>query len=188
MKTICSNCENENESTSKYCSFCGFQLIQDQKESLYSEIKKETIKPKKKFDLKFAVAFAVSFIAVFYLTNSFLNPSGDSKVDKELSSIASEINKNCPSNIDQFTVLTSVVALPNKTLQYNYSINNITKAEVKLDTVKKYLFPSILQNVKTSPEMKSFRDNQVTLNYRYSDKNGLYITTYIITPEMYEEE
>ncbi|WP_026713804.1 zinc ribbon domain-containing protein [Flavobacterium daejeonense] len=185
MKIICSNCENENESTSKYCSFCGFQLPLPEKENPQIEIKPtKTAKPKRKVDLKFAIAFAVSFIVMFFITKSFFEPS----IDIQLSKIANEMNKTCPMNIDQFTILNNVEALPDNTLQYNYTINNITKEEVKLDTVKKYLFPSILQNVKTSPEMKSFRDNQVTLNYRYSDKNGLYITTYIVTPEMYEEE
>ena len=77
--------------------------------------------------------------------------------------------------------------MPKKTIQYNYILIGITKAEVNLDTVKKYVFPGVLQNAKTNPGMKLFRDNNVTLNYYYSDKNGAFVTEYIVKPEMYEE-
>jgi hypothetical protein len=88
--------------------------------------------------------------------------------------------------VDEYTTLKNVVVLPNKTIQYNYTLVGITKAEVKIDTVKKYFFPGVLQNVKTNPVMKLFRDNKVTINYSYSDKNGEFVIDYVIKPEMYE--
>ncbi len=35
--------------------------------------------------------------------------------------------------------------------------------------------------------MKMLRDNKVTLHYYYADKNGEFVTEYIIKPDMYEE-
>jgi len=138
-------------------------------------------KPKRKFDLKTSLGFVVAFIVMFFVAQAIFKPS----IDKQLANMASEMNKTCPMNIDENTTLKNVVALPNNTVQYNYILVGITKAEVKLDTVKKYVFPGVLQNVKTNPGMKYFRDNKITLNYYYSDKNGVFVTEYVVKPDMY---
>jgi hypothetical protein len=184
MKNICTNCETENAIDSKYCSICGYKLpiIENQNNEVKNKPKKK-ITEKKKYDFKTILGFVFGFSVMFFVTQYFFNPS----IDKQLMEFANEFNKTCPMNVDENTTLKNVVALPNKTIQYNYILVNITKAEVKLDTVKKYVFPGILQNVKTNPGMKLFRDNKVTLNYYYSDKNGEFVTEYIVKPEMYEE-
>jgi len=50
------------------------------------------------------------------------------------------------------------------------------------------MFPPILESVKSEPQSKVFRDNKVTINYHYSDKNGVFIINYLIKPEMYKDE
>ncbi|MEO7978763.1 MAG: hypothetical protein ABI657_16580 [Flavobacterium sp.] len=139
-------------------------------------------KSKRKFDTKTFIGFIIGFIIMFFVTQSLFKPS----IDKQLVEFANEFNKTCPINIDEYTTLKNIAVLPNKTVQYNYVLVGIAKADVKMDTVKKYIFPGILQNVKTKPGMKLFRDNKITLNYYYSDKNGEYVTQYIVKPEMYE--
>lgn len=182
MKTICSNCEAENDSNSKYCANCGYTLANNESENITPEIKEAPSKPEKKFNIKTLLGFVVGFVIMFFVTQSLFKPS----IDKQLTETANEINKSCPMRVDQYTTLKNAVALPGKTIQYNYILEGITKAEIKLDTVKKYVFPGVLENVKSNPQMKSFRDNKVTLNYHYTDKNGDFITEYIVKPEMYE--
>lgn len=183
MKNTCTNCQTENDISSKYCSVCGYQLptlenqnIENEKEQL------KIINPKKQLNWKALVGFIVAFIVMFYASQSLFKPS----IDSQLVSIANEMNKNCPMNVDQYTTLKNVVTLPNKTFQYNYILIGMTKDEVKLDTVKKYFFPQLLQNVKTDPKMQLFRDNEVTLSYSYYDKTGQFVTEYVIKPEMYQ--
>jgi hypothetical protein len=183
MKKNCSNCQAENDINSKYCSVCGFQLPITDSGNLKPEVEDlKAKKPKRKFDIKTFIGFIIGFIIMFFVTQSLFKPS----IDKQLAEFANEFNKTCPMNIDEYTTLKNVVALPNKTIQYNYVLVGMAKADVKIDTVKKYIFPGILQNVKSNPGMKLFRDNKVTLNYYYSDKNGEYVTQYIVKPEMYE--
>jgi hypothetical protein len=183
MKNICSNCEAENEITSKYCSVCGYKLPLTENQDAKIEIEQpKATKPKRKFDLKTFIGFIIGFIIMFFVTQSLFKPS----FDKQLVEFANEFNKNCPMNLDEYTLLKNVVALPNKTIQYNYTLIGMTKAEVKIDTVKKYVFPALLQNLKSNPDMKFFRENKVTLNYYYSDKNGEFVTQYVVKPEMYE--
>ena len=183
MKNVCSNCEAENEINSKYCSVCGYKLPVIESPINVSE-KEQTKVPesKRKVNLKTSLGFVVGFVVMFFVAQSLFKPS----VDKQLADFANEFNKTCPMTIDQYTTLKNVVALPDKTLQYNYTLVGISKAEVKMDTVKKYIFPAVLQNAKTNPGMKIFRDNEVTLKYSYSDQNGEFVTDYVIKPEMYQ--
>ncbi|MBF6641622.1 hypothetical protein IVB69_09020 [Flavobacterium sp. J49] len=152
-------------------------------------------KPKKNVHPILLVIFVVCFWGAFFGVYTLLNPSVDAlnpsvdllnqPVDEELAKVAEDMNRGCPFQVDEITVLVNVKALPNKTLQYNYKLNDITKAEINLDTIKKYVFPNLLKNTRENPEGQSLRDKQVTIKYNYSDKNGEHVTEYVVTPDMY---
>ncbi|HET8573506.1 MAG TPA: hypothetical protein VFL76_06510 [Edaphocola sp.] len=125
------------------------------------------------------ITFALAYWGVQQIF--FRPPSLDKMMVRE----AGEINKNCPVMVDQYTRLDNVLALPPRSFQYNYTLVNLTKAEVNLDTAKKYIEPSILNNVRTSPEMKTLRENKVTLIYYYRDKVGHFVYKVTVTPDMY---
>lgn len=183
MKSTCSNCEAENKPTSKYCSICGHKLPDTKVEKAVNNIQKEEIsKVDIVINLKTTLGYAVGFIIVIFIVLSFFSPSINEQIEEK----AKEINNSCPMVVNQHTVLKSVAALPNKTIRYNYTLVNMKKNEVKIDTVKKYIFPCILENVKTNPVMSFLRENKVTLKHYYSDKNGKFVTEYDITPEMYK--
>ena len=88
-------------------------------------------------------------------------------------------------NIDQFTRIDNTIVLPNKTIQYNYTIIGTSKENVDLTIFEETVFPRLLQTVKTIPDLKVFRDNEVTLKYNYNDESGTYVTSYSVTPSMY---
>ena len=88
--------------------------------------------------------------------------------------------------VDQETRLDNAIALPENSLQYNYTLVNIESTEVNPDTVKKYIEPGIINLVKSSPDMKIYRDNKTTIIYNYRDKNGAFILKLAVTPEMYQ--
>lgn len=106
-------------------------------------------------------------------------------LDKQLMTLASELNRIYPIMVDAQTQLDSSLALPNNTFQYNYTFVDIETATVDTNEFKDYMEPNILEQVKTNPQVKYFRDNKVTLNYLYRDKNRQYIALIIITPDMY---
>jgi hypothetical protein len=194
MNISCPNCQEENDPEVKYCSACGYMLPAN-------EVKKtETLpfgyKPKKKTHPILLIIFVVCFWAAFFGIYTLLKPSVDTlnpsvdsinqPIDAELSMIAENINRGCPFQVDQITVLVNVKALPKKTIQYNYELNDVTKAEINIDTVKKYVFPNLLRNTKENPEGQLLRDKQVTFKYNYSDKNGEHVMEYVVTPDMYK--
>ena len=179
----CTNCGADNITNAKYCSKCGHTLPQN-----ITEIKTETVQPptsekksKKLIGLVVsAIAFGLSYWAVQQI---FFKPPS---FDKVMMTAASELNKTCPIMVDQYTRLDNALALPDNIFQYNYTLVNIAQSEVNLDTVKKYIEPGIINNVKTNPDMKIYRDNKTTFVYYYKDKNGVFVLKFSVTPDMYE--
>lgn len=111
--------------------------------------------------------------------------SKQSDFDKVLIQTSNEINKSCPMLVDQETRLDNTDVLPGKTLIYNYTLLNLEKSQISVDTIKKYVDPTILNLVRTSPDMQVFRDNETTFKYLYKDKIGAFVYELTITPEMY---
>jgi hypothetical protein len=125
------------------------------------------------------VAFAITYFAVQQI---FFKPAS---FDKAMMDAASELNKSCPIMVDQETRLDNAVALPDNIFQYNYTLVNLDKSEVNQDTLKKYIEPGLINNMKTNPDLKVYRENKVTMAYYYKDKNGEFVLKLSITPDMY---
>lgn len=180
MKIKCLSCNEENEKRSRYCHICGSALpIFDEQSSIF-EVEKYV--SKRKFGIKILSGFIVTLAIMIFVNQSIFKPS----IDKRLVKMTNELNKNCPIILNEDLVLKNVVVMSDKTIQYNYVLVKLKKEEVKIDTLKKYEFPSILESVKSNPQTKIFRDNNVTMNYYYSDKNGVFIVNYVIKPAMYK--
>jgi hypothetical protein len=129
------------------------------------------------------ISGAVGFALVSILVNHLLFKSPS--VDKMMMQAASEMNKSCPIMVDRETRLDNGIALPGKIFQYNYTLVNLTKAQVSTDTLKKYMVPQITKNVSTNPGLKMFRDVKATMAYYYKDKNGEFVFSFSVTPDEY---
>jgi hypothetical protein len=184
MESIkCSNCETENQSNSKYCKNCGKELPKVTIETKIEAVPTPANKLNKSKLL--GVIFSVVGGIIGYLAVQFLFFSKPS-FDKVMMETANTINQSCPIMIDKATRLDNTLALPEKVFQYNYTLVELTKAEIQIEELRKYLEPNILNNAKTNPDMKFCRDNKATFDYYYKDKNGEFVFEYKVTPEMYE--
>lgn len=105
--------------------------------------------------------------------------------DKAMMQAASELNKSCPIMVDTETQLDNSVALPNNIFQYNYTLINMKKDSVDIAVFEEYMQPMILNNVKTNPDLKTYRNNKVTMAYYYKDMDGLFLTKISVTPDQY---
>ena len=142
------------------------------------------VKLKKNRTLLGVVVGVVAFsLAYFAVQRIFFPPRS---YNEELMAVAKELNKTCPIRVDEYTQLDNTIALSDNVFQYNYTLLNITQAEVNVDTVRKYIEPGIVNGVRTSPDMKIFRDHNTTVNYNYRDKEGVFVLTIAVTPNMYE--
>ena len=96
-----------------------------------------------------------------------------------------EINKKCPMMIDDETRLDSAFALPDNVFQYHYSLVNMEKAATDIDDLETNLRPSIIDFVKTNPDMKVNREHKTTFVYSYIDKNKEFLFKIVVTPDLY---
>ena len=184
-KLLCNKCGSENRTNSKYCSQCGFELPRTNllNEVVHSSDAKKEGRNKKNQLLGSVVGIVITGLTYFAVQQIFFKaPSFDKMMMME----ASEFNKTCPIMIDQLTRLDNAIAMPNKTFQYNYTLIGIDKSQVIIDTLKKYLEPGILNNVKTNPDLEKQREHNTTMVYYYKDEHGEFVHKYIVTPDMYE--
>lgn len=125
------------------------------------------------------IGFAAVFMAMQFV---FKKPS----LSLRLLESATQINKQTPMKVDEFTQLDSAAVSPPDTFIYYYSLTDLTKNEIILDTINKYVRPEIINNAKTNPEMQELRELKVTLAYRYYDKEGAFVWALDVTPDLYK--
>lgn len=128
------------------------------------------------------IATSVMIMTAFLVKQIFFNPS----IENRLTKMASEMNKICPTMIDSETRLDNATALPPKTMQYNYSLINLVSDSLDVSLLRDYLAPIILNKVKTNPDMRFFRDNEVTMAFNYQDRDGHFLMKISITPDQYK--
>ena len=87
-----------------------------------------------------------------------------------------------PLNLDSNTRWDTTIPGPGNCLTYCYTLVNSSKSELNPDDLAK-VKPRLLENYKTNPEMKLFRENGVTLRYQFKDKDGQTVTTIEVSPQ-----
>lgn len=170
----------------RYCSACGYELPKPANETapLPSPSSATKRSPESRKKLIGAISGIIgACIGSVVMQKVFFAPPS---FDKQLMAAASELNKTCPIMADQYTRLDNAVALPDNVFQYNYTIVTNDKSEINTDTVKKYMEPGIINNIRTSPSLKFFREHKTTLVYSYRDKNGAFAWKITVTPDMYQ--
>lgn len=105
----------------------------------------------------------------------------------ELNQTVEELNKITPLKVDEFTRLDSISSFKRKSLTYYYTLLQVNKSEVNIDSIKNYLKPNIIKSVKNSNELKVYKKNNISMNYLYYDLNGEFITAIEVTPELYKK-
>jgi hypothetical protein len=192
---FCSNCHKKLETNySDWTKLNPDKTFDDYKQIICTtEINVIPVKKKKAPQskrIKFWIGFALTF-AIFYAVGQIggekiVNFFKSSTYDKTLMLSASEINKTCPIMIDAITRLDNTIALPGNVFQYNYTLISLVKDSVNIEDMKKILTPKIANFVKSSPEMKSMRDNKTTIKYYYRDKVGVYLFDISVDPGLYQ--
>ena len=110
----------------------------------------------------------------------FSRPSNTDAILKETSI---ELNKTLPKMIDKETRLDRTFTAPDKTLVYKYTLVNILAKDYDSNVVKSKVKQSALQNYRTNPVMKPFRDLSVNLKYQYFDKKGAFFMDFNVSPK-----
>jgi uncharacterized membrane protein YvbJ len=198
-KINCTNCGSENSYKSKYCIDCGYELpkvIIENKQDDIPVVHSENMSYKKKAIIITSAIFGLIIILTVYFSvqryivhpdrNYDIGLGNTSIIDKQIELIAKEANKSCPVMTDAETRLDRIEAAPGKILRNIYTLINYDKSQIDTTSLKEYIIPNIVNMTKTHPQFKFHRDNKLTMEYIYNDKNGEYIMSISIKPNMYE--
>ena len=83
--------------------------------------------------------------------------------ERIIKSTVKELNKTAPEMVNEITRFDNALAMPNKTLQYNYTLITINKDDLENDYIKTYLEPNIINGIRTRPPryeaVKELRNN-----------------------------
>lgn len=140
-------------------------------------------KAKRNQNIGIVIGIALGFTLSGFLVQRFIlnTPS----FEKVMVQGASEINKSCPMMVDKETRMDNAVAMPGNIFQYNYTLINYDRTSIDTSILKQSIEPVILNNIKTNPQMKQFREHKTTLAYNYVDRNGVFVVRILATPERY---
>jgi len=129
------------------------------------------------------IVMALVGTIVKQISSGLFKPA-ETTIDSQLMKIANEINKNCPFMVDSETRADNVGTVA-KTIYYNFTLINYSDYEIDKVLFESNIKPTVLNGVKTNPEMKYLRDKRVTFVYNYRDKNGKHIISFKFTPQEY---
>ncbi|RZI41519.1 zinc ribbon domain-containing protein [Herbaspirillum sp. HC18] len=104
-----------------------------------------------------------------------------SEWEKSLPSIASEINKGMPMNVDRDTVLQTTSAGPGNRFKYHYVLVNIEATDLSSESIA--AFSQVVTNrVCTNNDLKVFLENGTTVTFSYQNNAGVLLTNIDVTP------
>jgi hypothetical protein len=139
---------------------------------------------KKPVNIQSIIGIIVGMTTFFLVQQYFFKAP---EIDEVMMKAASELNKSCPFMVDEETRLDNTISLPDKIFQYNYTLVNLQIEDIDIDAMVSYLEPGLINNVRTNPDMKYQRDSEVTLAYVYKDRDGVFLTKILVTPDKYQE-
>lgn len=138
-------------------------------------------KTSKKRNIIISIIGLIAFGFLFFIIQYF--SSEKPTFDKVMIEYANKINKTCPLKVDEDIRLDNTMALPNNKFKYNYTLINLEKQNIDSNEIKDLLEPTLINNIKSSPDFKIFRDNKTTLTFNFKDKNGQYVLEINVTPK-----
>ncbi|MEO7976897.1 hypothetical protein [Flavobacterium sp.] len=107
-------------------------------------------------------------------------------VNTEISELVVQYNKNCPLTIQEGIRLDSVSLPKEKVVQYNLTLVKVEKTTAEIQTIKENIEASLVSTAKANPGLKTFREQNYTLIYDYSDKKKAHLFDVTITSDQYK--
>ena len=147
------------------------------------------ISPKGKNTLKIiTIIFSIAIIALAGIFSesvvNYIFGTSDEYLELQLVKMSNEINKKCPFMVDSETRLDNTGAY-RKNFYYYYTLINYNIGDVDVKYLIYNVKPTLLNRIKTNPDMKFLREHKVTFIYNYRDKSGITIISFKFTSQDY---
>lgn len=124
--------------------------------------------------------FVVASLLVYFLASGVF----DKSPEEQLQLLSKGLNEKCPMMVDDITRLDSTQS-EGLFLTYFYTLKGVEKSMGDFSAAESEISGQILEQIKTTPDMKALRDIHVTFRYVYRDQNGEDLFDLTIVPEQY---
>ena len=115
--------------------------------------------------------------------STFIHLQRSGSTEEKLVQTSKDLNARLPLNVDSDTRWDTTVPGPGKCLTYYYTFVNVSKNEINPGEVSAKMKSKLLLNYRTSPGMKLFRENGVTVRFIFKDKVGETVTSVEASPD-----
>jgi thiamine biosynthesis lipoprotein ApbE len=112
--------------------------------------------------------------------------SKNRELNHKLNEMATNLNGSTPVMLDRFTRFDSASVTKDNEFCYYYTILNTTNADSLFSELKQTISENIRSQVASSPDLRIFRDNDVTLRYFYRDSLQNIVHDITVTPAQYK--
>jgi hypothetical protein len=127
---------------------------------------------------------AFPILATVLLAVLFSHCASDERaLHRRLQQEAAMLNEVAPIQLNEFIRFDGATVTSDNRFQYRYTVMNTLNPDSLVESSLQELKESARIVYSTSPDMAIFRENNVTLEYIYSDENGRIIRTIVIDPE-----
>ena len=92
-------------------------------------------------------------------------------INKKLTEMASNLNESAPVMLDDFTRFNNATVTSDNVFQYNYTVLNIQNPDSLIKEVEISLIENIKHEFNTNPQLRFFKENNVSIEYVYNDEN-----------------
>lgn len=106
-------------------------------------------------------------------------------LNEDMIKIANEINSHAPIIIDSTTRLDRVNVLPGQVFQYDCTLLKLDRTQIDTTLLKTEGKESMILQMKQDPKIGIFKDNNIEIQVKYLDKNGVNIASVSIYPNEY---
>lgn len=127
-----------------------------------------------------------SLVSLPYLISFWGCTSKNRELNRQLNEMASNLNGSTPVMLDRFTRFDSASVTKNNEFCYYYTILNTTNADSLFSELKQTISENIRSQVASSPDLRIFTENDVTLRYFYRDSLQNIVHDITITPAQYK--
>lgn len=92
-------------------------------------------------------------------------------INKKLTEMASTLNESTPVMLNNFTRFDNATVTEENIFQYNYTVLNIQNPDSLIKEVEISLIENIKHEFNTNPQLRFFKENNVSIEYVYNDEN-----------------
>jgi hypothetical protein len=144
----------------------------------------EPVKPRRSLKkLYIIIGSALLLVLLLLAANKYFG--AEPGFNELLEQVSKDMNRSCPMMVDRETRLDSTVVLPGRVFQYNYTLIRTEASSTDKKAFIERMEPGIFRNVRENPKLALQRENKVTMEYVYYDRNGKYLFNIRVKPEDY---